>query len=313
VLNGYAGTVIAVAPDNIRVKLDGGRTVDVDPAKYPHLEWGFAVVTHKAQGADGTLVVSSITKSDTARSAYVALTRCTDELRAHTRLKAEGTAEPEKRHEELLEHLSSDKSLRPEDDALLFEQTVARTGGPDTPWAKAVRRGIEQESNPLRQQHRAEMNEQFQARGYAVTQLLEKTRGQRDRAEKLAEPKREKRLAGTAAGQRREMDQIDENFALEPFVSWSVRKRKEVEREAPFLERHAEREAERQAQRIAHGTATREQKIDLAETRHDMTQSVQPIGEWAEEYLARAASAKEVAERDRAQKIDRSSGISRGR
>jgi hypothetical protein len=36
-----------------------------------------------------------------------------------------------------------------------------------------------------------------------------------------------------------------------------VRKRKEVEREAPFLERHAEREAERQAQRIAHDATGR--------------------------------------------------------
>jgi hypothetical protein len=135
VLNGYAGTVLAVAPDNIRVKLDGGHTVDVDPAKYPHLERGYAVVTHKAQGADGTLVVSSITRSDTARSAYVALSRCTDELRVHTGLKAEGTAETEKRHE-VLEHLVSDASLRAKDDALLVEQTVARTGGPDTLWAK---------------------------------------------------------------------------------------------------------------------------------------------------------------------------------
>lgn len=256
VLNGYAGTVLAVTPQNIRVKLDGGRTVDVDPAKYPHLEWGYAVVTHKAQGADGTLVVSSITKSDTARSAYVALTRCTDELRVHTRMKREGKAAPEKRHEELLEHIASDASLRAKDDALLFEQTVNRTGGPDTPWAKAVRRAQEQDADPLRQQHRAEMNERFVARGYAVTELLKKTSEQRIRAERIPdEPKREKRFAAIAAGQRRDMDRIDDKFALESFVSWSVRKRKEVERAAPFLERHAEHEARRQAQRAAHDIA----------------------------------------------------------
>jgi hypothetical protein len=320
VLNGYAGTVLSVERQNIRVKLDGGRTIDVDPAKYPHLEWGYAVVTHKAQGADGTLVVSSITRSDTARSAYVALTRCTDELRAHTRMKREGTAEPEKRHEEMLEHITSDASLRAKDDALLFEQTVNRTGGPDTPWAKAVRRGIEQESDPLRQQHRDEMQERYMSRGYAVTQLMEKNRARRERAEKLEEPKREKRRAGIAAGQRREMDKIDEKFALESFVSWSIRKRKEVERAAPFLHRHAEREVERQAQRIAHDGLKREViaprrsvESPQPERSPEVAPSVQPIEEWVEQYQERAkAQALEVAERERVQKIEQSRGISRG-
>jgi hypothetical protein len=260
VLNGYTGTVRAVAPRSIKVELDGGRTIDVDPEKYPHLEWGYAVVTHKAQGQGDPLAVVSLTKGDTARSAYVALTRPELELRVHTRMKAEGTAAPEKRNEELLEHLTSDVSMRPKDDALLFEQTVNRTGGPDTPWAKAVRRGLEQDADALRQQHRAEMNERFQSRGYAVTQLLEKTSAQRERAEKLDEPKREQRLAAIAAGQRRDMDKIDEQFALESFVSWTVRRRKDVEREAPFLEKAAERRERHETQRMAHEGAKREQK-----------------------------------------------------
>jgi hypothetical protein len=105
------------------------------------------------------------------------------------------------------------------------------------------------------------MNERFVARGYAVTQLLEKTRTQRERAEKLDAPKKEKRLASITAGLRREMDKIDEGFALEPFVSWCVRKRKDVECEVPFLERHAERETVRQSQRIAHEGAKQERAI----------------------------------------------------
>ncbi len=56
----------------------------------------------------------------------------------------------------------------------------------------------------------------FLARGYAITELLKKTSGQRARAEKLDEPKREKRLAAIAAGQRRDLDRIDVKFALEP-------------------------------------------------------------------------------------------------
>jgi hypothetical protein len=255
VLNGYTGDVKAVAPNAITVHLDGGRTIDVDPRKYPHLEWGFAVTTHKSQGQGDPIAVVSITKSDTARTAYVALTRCTEWLHVHTRMKREGN-EPEKKQEEMLEHLSSERSIQPKEDALLFEQTVNRTGGPNTPWAKAVRRAQEQDADPLRQQHRAEMNERFVARGYAVTQLLKKTGEQRIRAERITdEPKKEKRLAAIAAGQRRDMDKIDDKFALESFVSWSVRKRKDIEREAPFLERHAEHEAQRQAQRRAHDLA----------------------------------------------------------
>jgi hypothetical protein len=105
------------------------------------------------------------------------------------------------------------------------------------------------------------MNERFVARGYAVTQLLEKTRTQRERAEKLDEPKKAKRLASITAGLRREMDKLDDAFALEPFVSWCVRKRREVEGGAPFLERHAEREAVRQSQRIAHEGAKQGRSI----------------------------------------------------
>ena len=179
------------------------------------------------------------------------------------RLLPEDPARPEaEKHKELITHLTSDAALRPKDDALLFEQTVDRTGGPDTPWAKAVRRGLEQQADPLRQQHRAEMNERFQSRGYAVTQLLEKTRAQRQRAENLEKPKREKRLAAIAAGQRREMERIDKRFALESFVSWSVRKRQDVEREAPFLEKSAERREQHKAQRAAYDGAKREQKLD---------------------------------------------------
>jgi ATP-dependent exoDNAse (exonuclease V) alpha subunit len=89
-LNGYTGTVLAVEPRRISVKLDGGRTVDVDPATYPRLEWGYAVTTHKSQGMGDPLVVASITKPDDAPTAYVALMRCEEALHVHTRLLPEG-------------------------------------------------------------------------------------------------------------------------------------------------------------------------------------------------------------------------------
>jgi hypothetical protein len=95
------------------------------------------------------------------------------------------------------------------------------------------------------------------ARGYAVTQLLTQTREQRERAETLEKPKGEKRLAAIATSERRQLEGIDRRYALESFVSRSVRKRKEIEREAPFLERHAEHEQQREAQRAQHEAVQR--------------------------------------------------------
>jgi hypothetical protein len=137
---------------------------------------------------------------------------------------------------------------------------VRRTGGEQTPWAKAVRRGLEQDADPLRQQHRAEMNERFQARGDAVTQLLTQTRAQHERAQSLEEPKREQRLARIAAGERRALEATDNRYALESFVSWSVRRRREIEREAPFLEKQAQHREQHQAQRAAHDVVKAEKE-----------------------------------------------------
>jgi hypothetical protein len=246
VLNGYTGTVVAVEPRRISVKLDGGRTVDVDPQAYPHLEWGYAVTTYKSQGLGDPLVVASITKSDDARSAYVALTRCEEFLHVHTRLLPfDPSHTPADRDKELLEHLTSDAALRPADDALLFEETVRRTGGEHTPWARAVRRGLEHDADPLRQQHRAEMAERSEARGQAIVERLT-TYGQK------REAAGEKKMAGIAAHERRDLERIDERHALESFVTWAKRRQADVERQAPFLERQAEREAQRVSQRQDH-------------------------------------------------------------
>jgi hypothetical protein len=285
VLNGYTGTVLAVEPRRISVKLDGGRVVDVDPVTYPHLEWGFAVTTHKSQGQGDPLVVASITKSDDARTAYVALTRCEEGLHVHTRLLPEDPARSQaEKHKELLDHLTSDASLRPKDDALLFEETVRRTGGEHTPWAKAVRRGLEQDADPLRQQHRAEMNERFIARGYAVTQLLERARTQRERVgeagnERLGAESREQKLAGIATTERRDLEKIDQRYALESFVSWAVRKRKDVEREAPFLEKQAQQREEHEAQRAEHDVAREHERAKAEEQARAQTIAAQRVAE----------------------------------
>jgi hypothetical protein len=86
------------------------------------------------------------------------------------------------------------------------------------------------------------MRERSEARGPAIVDVLVRYREQRDRTCVLDEPKREKKVAKLAAGERREFDRIDQRFALESFVTWAKRRRADVEREAPFLDRLAERD-----------------------------------------------------------------------
>ena len=239
VLNGYVGDVVGVAPGRVDVALESGRVVKVETAKYPHLEWAWACTTHKSQGQGSELVIASITTDDTARSAHVALTRTEAGLRVHTRMTPE----------ELLEHLSSPAALRPKDDALLFQEIVARTGGPNTPWARAVRAGLEHDSNPLRQEYRAEMQHRTEARGREVIDALEHFRDIRERARALDEPKRTTELSVADARERRELDAIYQRHALESFVQWAVRRRRTMEHEGPRLDRFSASEDKRHAQR----------------------------------------------------------------
>jgi ATP-dependent exoDNAse (exonuclease V) alpha subunit len=60
----YAGTIARVdatpQASIISVEPDSGRTVIFDPAKYNHLDWGWASTTFKAQDADDPTVFASI-------------------------------------------------------------------------------------------------------------------------------------------------------------------------------------------------------------------------------------------------------------
>ena len=49
----------AVGPDGrLTLKMDGGRAVDLDPHKHPHLDHGYAMTSHSSQGqtADRVLI-----------------------------------------------------------------------------------------------------------------------------------------------------------------------------------------------------------------------------------------------------------------
>jgi len=216
VLNGYCGTVRAVARDAVTIELDSGATVNVNPATYPHLDYGWSTTTHKSQGRGDPIVIPTLGKNDDARSAHVALTRCETGLRVHTRL------EPEK----LLEHLSSGKALRPKDDALLFEEVVRRTGGPETYWAIAVRRGMEKASDPLRQEHTREMRQRTERRNEVVREILQRFVAAR------ATATGEAALGALLRDEKRELGIAYKRHALESFVVWATRQRRAIERRA---------------------------------------------------------------------------------
>ena len=82
IANRELGTVEQVAPTGaMRVHLDSGRGITIDPAKYPHLDHGYAVTSHSSQGltadrvlihADTNLAAKDLLNN---RMAYVAVSR----------------------------------------------------------------------------------------------------------------------------------------------------------------------------------------------------------------------------------------------
>jgi len=75
VKNGTLGTVEKAAPDQLAVRLDDGRRIDVDLKSYVHVDHGYAATVHKTQGmtVDRTHVLA--TPGLDAHASYVALSR----------------------------------------------------------------------------------------------------------------------------------------------------------------------------------------------------------------------------------------------
>jgi hypothetical protein len=234
VLNGYTGTVLSVAPKNVEIELDGDnpdgskKIVNVDPAKYRYLEYGWATTTHKSQGRGDPFVVPTLGKSDTARSAHVALTRCETNLHVHTKMDREA----------LLDHLCSANSIKPKDDILFFDEIVRQTGGPDTYWAQSVRTAMEKEGDPLREEHRAETRLKVEARQRELVDTLGSFK------EKRAQAPNDAALKRVEKEEKKAIDGIFDRHELESFVSWSKRNR-------PYIERTFERSMEQAQERKA--------------------------------------------------------------
>jgi conjugative relaxase-like TrwC/TraI family protein len=82
VANRELGTIESIDEDGrLRLKMDGGRTVELGPRKHPHLDYGYAMTSHSSQGqtADRVLihVDTELGAKDllNSRMAYVAVSR----------------------------------------------------------------------------------------------------------------------------------------------------------------------------------------------------------------------------------------------
>lgn len=76
VQNGVLGTVVAVRPGALDVRLDDrARTVTVEQNRYRHLEYGYAMTIHKSQSVTAERVAALATRGLDKHLTYVALSR----------------------------------------------------------------------------------------------------------------------------------------------------------------------------------------------------------------------------------------------
>ena len=79
--NRELGTVEGIGEGRMALKMDDGRSVEIDPAKHPHLDHGYAVTSHSSQGQTADRVLIHIDTDLGAkdllnnRMAYVAVSR----------------------------------------------------------------------------------------------------------------------------------------------------------------------------------------------------------------------------------------------
>ena len=75
VKNGTLGEIMRVSPTALQVRLDGGRSIDLDLKTYAHVDHGYAATIHKAQGVTVDEAHVLATPGLDRHAAYVALSR----------------------------------------------------------------------------------------------------------------------------------------------------------------------------------------------------------------------------------------------
>ena len=79
--NRELGTVESIGEGRVTLKMDSGRSIELDPAKHPHLDHGYAVTSHSSQGQTANRVLINVDTELGAkdllnnRMAYVAVSR----------------------------------------------------------------------------------------------------------------------------------------------------------------------------------------------------------------------------------------------
>ena len=78
----------------MRLKMDGGRDVHLDPRQHPHLDHGYAVTSHSSQGQTAKRVLIHVDTELAAkdllnsRMAYVAVSRGAEDAQIYTNDRA---------------------------------------------------------------------------------------------------------------------------------------------------------------------------------------------------------------------------------
>ncbi len=95
IANRELGTVEAIGQDGqMRLKMDGGRDVQLNPREHPHLDHGYAVTSHSSQGQTAERVLIHVDTELAAkdllnsRMAYVAVSRGAEDAQLYTNDRA---------------------------------------------------------------------------------------------------------------------------------------------------------------------------------------------------------------------------------
>jgi len=90
IANRELGTVEAIEDGQMRLKMNGGRDVQLDPREHPHLDHGYALTSHSSQGQTAERVLIHV-DTDLAgkdllnsRMAYVAVSRGAEDAQLYT-------------------------------------------------------------------------------------------------------------------------------------------------------------------------------------------------------------------------------------
>jgi ATP-dependent exoDNAse (exonuclease V) alpha subunit len=114
----------------MRLKLDGGRSIDYDPERHPHLDHGYAVTSYSSQGQTADRVLIQVDTELAAknllnsRMAYVSVTRGQWDAQIFTNSR-------EKLPQALGHDVSHQSAYKPEQTiAPLQQQEIARSQQP---------------------------------------------------------------------------------------------------------------------------------------------------------------------------------------